>query len=96
MAIPIEGFKFNHVMPPKLGQSIPSSVSAGIEFTLPTRHSQRMNLREEWDKLQEHDIVFLVSITAPNLSSTEAEEKAQKAVCLLLRGLASRASEAAR
>ena len=65
MAIPIKGFKINHVMPPKLGQSIPSSVSADIEFALPARHSQSMNLREEWDELREHDIVFLVSITAP-------------------------------
>lgn len=72
MALPIDGFKIDHVTPPKLGQSIPASVTAEISFTLPARHSQSMNLRNEWDELREHDIVFLVSIKAPNKSEDES------------------------
>lgn len=60
MGAPIDGFKINYVLPPKLGHSVPASVSADISFTPPTRSAY------EWDELREHDILFLVSISAPN------------------------------
>eukprot|EP01127_Copromyxa_protea_P005293 TRINITY_DN15242_c0_g1_i1.p1 TRINITY_DN15242_c0_g1~~TRINITY_DN15242_c0_g1_i1.p1 ORF type:complete len:1415 (-),score=323.12 TRINITY_DN15242_c0_g1_i1:37-3777(-) len=78
MAIPIDNFKITHVLPPKLGHVIPASVSAEVTFTLPARKTQSMNLREEWDELREHDILFLVSITAPNLSEAELKLQAAK------------------
>ena len=31
-------------------------------------HFDKMHMREEWDSLREHDVVFLISIQSPHVS----------------------------
>lgn len=42
------------------------------EVSLNLAHFDRMHMREEWDSLREHDVVFLVSIQSPNVSSIQS------------------------
>jgi len=37
------------------------------EVSLNLAHFDRMHMREEWDSLREHDVVFLVSIQSPHV-----------------------------
>lgn len=37
------------------------------EVSLNLAHFDRMQMREEWDSLREHDVVFLVSIQSPHV-----------------------------
>lgn len=36
-------------------------------MSLNLAHFDRMHMREEWDSLREHDVVFLVSIQSPHV-----------------------------
>ena len=42
------------------------------EVSLNLAHFDRMHMREEWDSLREHDVVFLVSIQSPHVRPPEA------------------------
>lgn len=43
------------------------------EVSLNLAHFDRMHMREEWDSLREHDVVFLVSIQSPHVSQEEED-----------------------
>lgn len=55
----VDGMRVTEVKAPRAGQRFPASVTAEVLFT--TRHMTD-NVREEWDQLREHDIVFFVGI----------------------------------
>lgn len=53
----IENFALLEVRPPKIGWEFPSYVSAEVSFTTQGMQSR---VREEWDQLQEHDLLMLI------------------------------------
>jgi len=59
MALPVRGFTLTEVSKPKLGETKPAAVKAEIEIDL-FRCSGA--IRQEWEQIREHDVLFLVSI----------------------------------
>lgn len=45
------------------------------EVSVNLAHFDRMHMREEWDSLREHDVVFLVSIQSPNVSLESCNDR---------------------
>lgn len=41
------------------------------EVSINLAHFDRMQMREEWDSLREHDVVFLISIQSPHVSRSD-------------------------
>ncbi|CAM9971730.1 unnamed protein product, partial [Discosporangium mesarthrocarpum] len=64
MALPVAGVSVVEVKKPNLGEKVPAEVVA--EINLNVAHFDRPHIREEWDQLREHDVVFLVSIESPH------------------------------
>lgn len=54
----VEEFNMTEVKPPNIGWNFPSHVSAEIVFST---HGMQRRVKEEWDQLREHDLLFLVS-----------------------------------
>ena len=54
----VEDFAMIEVKPPKVGWDFPSHVSGEIVFTT---EGMQARVKEEWDQLQEHDLLMLVS-----------------------------------
>ncbi|CAN0406697.1 unnamed protein product, partial [Laminaria digitata] len=63
MATPISGVSITEVKKPNLGEKVPAEVLAEVSLNL--AHFDRMQMRDEWDSLREHDVVFLISIQSP-------------------------------
>lgn len=62
MAIPIYSFSITQVKKPKIGETKPALVRAEITVDLsPFRHSR---VRDEWEELREHDVLFLLTVRA--------------------------------
>ncbi|KAK9707723.1 hypothetical protein K7432_010019 [Basidiobolus ranarum] len=61
MAIPIESFSIVDIAKPKLGDNKPAKVSADVTFKT-GRYTP--SIREEWNTLRQHDILFLLTIQA--------------------------------
>uniref|UniRef100_A0A7E4VRV5 Intron-binding protein aquarius n=1 Tax=Panagrellus redivivus TaxID=6233 RepID=A0A7E4VRV5_PANRE len=59
MALPLTEFRLVHVGRPLIGQRAPQEVTADISITLPNRK----DLRQEWEGLHRHDVLFLVTVT---------------------------------
>ncbi len=57
LGTPIESFSLLEVKPPKVGWDFPSYVSGEVSFTT---QGMQNRVREEWDQLQEHDLLMLV------------------------------------
>uniref|UniRef100_A0AC35GU44 Intron-binding protein aquarius n=1 Tax=Panagrolaimus sp. PS1159 TaxID=55785 RepID=A0AC35GU44_9BILA len=57
-ALPLTELRLVHVARPLIGQRAPDEVTADITITLPTRR----DLRQEWEGLHRHDILFLVTV----------------------------------
>lgn len=62
MAAPIASFTMIEVGKPRIGQITPSRVTCSLEFDL-----SRFNddVKEEWEGLREHDVVFIACIESP-------------------------------
>ena len=58
MALPLGEIRLVHVARPLIGQRAPDEVTADISITLPSRR----DLRQEWERLHRHDILFLVTV----------------------------------
>ena len=52
-------FRVDFVAKPKLGYEDPAEVRAEVEFNL---NRVAHHIREEWDQLREHDVVFLIHV----------------------------------
>ncbi|CAG8601288.1 9980_t:CDS:10 [Paraglomus brasilianum] len=61
MAVEIERFSIVEVAKPNLGESKPSQVKADITFNI-GRYTE--SIRNEWDSLKQHDVLFLLTIQA--------------------------------
>uniref|UniRef100_A0A914YCM7 Intron-binding protein aquarius n=1 Tax=Panagrolaimus superbus TaxID=310955 RepID=A0A914YCM7_9BILA len=57
-SIPLTELRLVHVARPLIGQRAPDIVTADLTITLPTRR----DLRQEWEGLHRHDILFLVTV----------------------------------
>jgi intron-binding protein aquarius len=70
MALPIQSFKLQHVGKPNVGEHKPSEVRAEVQVTLSS--FQRGAIRDEWEELKLHDVLFLVTVRAPGASRESA------------------------
>jgi len=57
-ALPITEFRFIQISKPLIGQRSPADVTADLTITLPNRK----DLRQEWENLHRHDVLFLVTV----------------------------------
>ncbi|KAI8336492.1 DEAD helicases superfamily protein [Blakeslea trispora] len=71
MAVTIDDMTITDVGQPNLGEEKPSFVQADIRFQL-GRFTN--TIRQEWDTLRKHDVLFLVSIEATEDSSEKLKE----------------------
>ena len=62
MALPIVSVSVDEVSKPKLGETIPAFVHCTVEVDL-SRFSGEV--RQEWEALREHDVVFMVAVEDP-------------------------------
>ncbi|CAE7636855.1 AQR [Symbiodinium pilosum] len=62
MMVPLGGLEVMNVKRPKVGEEVPSEVRAEVRWSLTGVLPQ---IREEWDTLREHDVIFLIRIQAP-------------------------------
>ena len=74
MALPIASFAIVDVARPAVGDLKPASVTAELTFDL--SGYRRHDVREEWDELKEHDVVFLLSLQPPDAAQRAALEAA--------------------
>lgn len=63
MALQISSFSIIEVARPAVGEVKPASVTAELTYDL--AHFNRMDVRDEWDQLKEHDVVFLLCLRPP-------------------------------
>lgn len=70
MAIKIESFVVVEVARPRVGEIKPAAVTA--ELVIDLGQFKCNNVRDEWDELKEHDVLFLLSVQPP--SAKEAAE----------------------
>ncbi|ORX52031.1 P-loop containing nucleoside triphosphate hydrolase protein [Hesseltinella vesiculosa] len=71
MALPINAFSVVDVARPDLGKSAPSRVVGEVNFSV---DSYTKVLRDEWDSLRRHDIVFLLTIRPHDNSALPFKE----------------------
>merc|ERR1719359_1388690 len=64
MALPLQGFEIMNVKRTSVGETVPSEVRAEIRWSL---LGTLPHVRQEWDQLREHDVIFLVRIEAPEV-----------------------------
>ena len=62
MAVPVDRVVVTEVRPPKLGRSCPAAVTAEVDFHV---GSFRPDIRQEWDALRQHDVLFLLTVAGP-------------------------------
>ena len=62
MCIPINAFTVAEVKKPRVGEVKPAAVTAELAFTTQTISP---DIKQEWDSLKQHDIVFLLCLRAP-------------------------------
>lgn len=70
MAIKIESFVVVEVARPRVGEVKPAAVTA--ELVIDLAQFRRNDVRDEWDELKEHDVLFLLTVQPPS-----AKEAAQ-------------------
>ncbi|CAO0789808.1 unnamed protein product [Mucor circinelloides] len=71
MAVPIQDFNIVDVGEANLGESKPSRVRADVGFDI-QKYSK--TIRNEWDNLRKHDVLFLLTIEATEESSNKLKD----------------------
>lgn len=66
MGVPIKAFKILAVKPNLIGKKYPQEVFAEIEIDMKGAQS---GIRNEWDRLKRHDVLFLINLNKQNISS---------------------------
>jgi intron-binding protein aquarius len=64
MAVQISSFNIVEVARAAVGDIKPAAVTAELTFDLLA--FRRGDVKDEWDELKEHDVVFLLSVRPPN------------------------------
>jgi len=62
MCLPLAGLEVTLVKRPKVGDVVPSEVMAEVKWSVT---GLLPHIRQEWDQLREHDVIFLLRIEAP-------------------------------
>jgi len=62
MCLPMASIEIMNVKRPKVGESVPAEVRAEVRWCLT---GCLPHVRGEWDQLREHDVIFLLTIDAP-------------------------------
>eukprot|EP00929_Paragymnodinium_shiwhaense_P119627 TRINITY_DN91529_c0_g1_i1.p1 TRINITY_DN91529_c0_g1~~TRINITY_DN91529_c0_g1_i1.p1 ORF type:complete len:1629 (-),score=467.25 TRINITY_DN91529_c0_g1_i1:79-4965(-) len=62
MALPMQSLEVTSVRRPKVGETVPAEVRAEVKWNLT---GVMPTVRQEWDQLREHDVIFLLRIRAP-------------------------------
>jgi len=62
MALPLANLEVTNVKRPKVGDEVPSEVRAEVRWNLT---GAMPHVKQEWDTLREHDVIFLLKISAP-------------------------------
>jgi Intron-binding protein aquarius N-terminus len=70
MAIKIESFVVVEVARPRVGEIKPAAVTA--ELVIDLAQFKRNDIREEWDELKEHDVLFLLTVQPPSAKEAAA------------------------
>jgi intron-binding protein aquarius len=70
MAMKIESFVVVEVARPRVGEVKPSSVTA--ELVIDLAQFKRFDVRDEWDELKEHDVLFLLTVEPPSAEEASA------------------------
>lgn len=70
MATPLTGLRVLAAKPARVGERVPAEVAAEARYSV---DSFTGRLREEWDALREHDVVFLLTIRAPEQPPAPAQ-----------------------
>jgi len=63
MALPLLALEVMQVRRPKVGEVVPAEVRAEVRWSLT---GVLPHVRAEWDQLREHDVIFLIRISAPS------------------------------
>lgn len=72
MAIPIKTFKVLVAKKPKIGKKYSEEIIADIEYSL---NGIQPHIRNEWDKIKKHDILFLITFQLIKSNDSELQEK---------------------
>ena len=62
MAVVANNFSITSVKKPNVGEEVPASVKGQVRYDLRRFNSA---IRQEWDSLREHDVVFLITVKFP-------------------------------
>jgi intron-binding protein aquarius len=72
MALAIKEFRITTVSKPNIGESKPAQVVAEVTYTLA---QSRGPIREEWEAIKQHDVLFLLTIRPPSNLKVDDKEK---------------------
>jgi hypothetical protein len=72
MAMELQSFRFIKVGSPNLGEVVPSVVTAELVIDL---KPLGFKIRQEWDALREHDVLFGVAISASHMTGEPVRER---------------------
>ncbi len=76
MAVPIHGFKMREIKKPAIGDNKPARVTCEVTVDLTPFQG---NVRNEWERVREHDIFFLVTVQATTAVGASDRAWAQNA-----------------
>jgi intron-binding protein aquarius len=83
MALPLRALSIEEVLKPALGEVVPARVSCSVEVDISRFQGA---IREEWESLREHDVVFLVCIRNPKTEAGKTANEFEKERSSLARG----------
>ncbi|KAL6049950.1 Intron-binding protein aquarius [Balamuthia mandrillaris] len=66
MALPVKKFGISYVKKPNLGEQKPADVHGEVQFTF--GNNMPADMKEEWDSLKLHDIVYLITVRGSSTS----------------------------
>ena len=72
MAVPIKAFKILSAKKPKIGKKFSEEIFADIEFNL---NGIQPHIKNEWDKIKRHDILFLLTFQARFNNSLQGQSE---------------------
>ena len=83
MALPIHSMSIDEVLKPALGEVVPARVSCSVEIDISRFQGE---IRDEWESLRDHDVVFLVCIKNPKAEAGKSASEFEKERQSLARG----------
>lgn len=83
MALPIHSLSIEEVRKPALGEVVPARVSCSVVVDISRFQGA---IREEWESLRDHDVVFLVCIRNPTVEAGKTKNEFENDKKSLARG----------